>query len=101
VESTYGSIAPKAVAERDPKYKAGKANEELTKTAHDRMIASMFMEGAHFGFKPLLRDLENDCALGAVMHPETVGEALQVMTVHAKQPMHKAIVKKMQKKKSP
>jgi len=100
VESTYGSIAPKAVAERDPKYKAGKANEELTKTARDRMIASMFMEGAHFGFKPLLRDLENDYALGAAMYPETVNEALQVMTVYAEQPMYKAIMKKIWKKKA-
>jgi len=101
VESTCGSIALKAAAERDPKCKAGKANKELMKTACNRMIASMFVEGAHFGFEPLLQDLENDHALGAAMHPETVDEALQVMTVHAKQPMHKAIVKKMQKKKSP
>ena len=60
----------------------------------------MFVEGAHFGFKPLLRDLENDCALGAAMHPETVDEALQVMTVYAEQPMCEAIVKKMRKKKA-
>jgi hypothetical protein len=47
------------------------------------MIVVLFMEGADKGFKPLLRDLENACVLGAHKYPPTLAEALQVLMVYA------------------
>ena len=99
VELTYGSIAPRAVAEKDPKYKTGKTADDLTVAAREKMLASVFMDGANSGFKPLLRDLENDYALGAALYPATMNEALQVMTVYTDQPLYKNIVKKGARKR--
>jgi Zinc knuckle len=98
VETTYGSIAPTAVAEKDPKY-ASRTAGDLTKLAREQMVASMFMDGAHHGFKPLMRDLENDFALGSALYPGTMSETLQVMTVYAEQPLYKSIMKKTRKSK--
>jgi Zinc knuckle len=56
------------------------------------------MEGANKGFKPLLRDLENDYVLGANKYPALLVEALQVLMVYAEQPVYKLIMKKLKKK---
>jgi hypothetical protein len=60
------------------------------------MIVVLFMEGMNKGFKPLLRDLENDYVLGANKYPATLVEALQV--VYAEKPVYKSIMKKLRKK---
>ena len=50
------------------------------------------------GFGPLLRDLENDQALGALLHPEIIADALQVVMQHQEQPIHESITKNANKK---
>lgn len=97
IERAYGEISPVAVAEKDPKYNQGKA--KAISRERDRMLAYMFMQSGHKGFTPLLRDMENDYALGHGKFPETVEEALQVLTMYMEQPLYKIIMKKQKKEK--
>ena len=60
----------------------------------NKMMASLFMNGTNPGFKPLLRDLENDYSLGAALYPATLEEAFEVLQVFTEQPVYQAIVKK-------
>lgn len=89
-------IAPAAVAEKEPKCAAmsDAKKKELVGDQCNRMLATMFMDGAHWGFKPLLRDLESEFALGAALHPETIDDVLQVLAEYMQQPTCKAIMKK-------
>jgi len=58
------------------------------------MLAIAFVEGANKSFKPLLSDSEQDCSLGDDKHPETVEEALQVLSMHEQQTMKRFVKKK-------
>ena len=62
------------------------------------MLAVLFMEGAHGGFKTLLHDLEKDYALGAELYPDNMQEALQVLTEYTEQPRYKHFMKDSDKK---
>jgi hypothetical protein len=96
VERMYGDVIPGVIASKD----TGKEKKEVKElNAKNRMLAILFMEGGNRGFKPLLRDLENDFALGASLYPGTPAEALQVMLVYETSPIYKAITKKLRKKK--
>ena len=95
VERSYGEIVPSMVASKD---KGKKSKEEKTEMARDAFIAYAFMEQAHRGFKPLIRDLENDFALGAALYPQTLEEALQILTMYSEQPLYKSIMKKPKKR---
>jgi hypothetical protein len=55
--------------------------------AREKMIVNLFMDGANKGFKPLMRDLENDYVLGTNNYPATLAEALQVLMVYLEQPV--------------
>ena len=96
IERVYGMIAPNAVAEKDPKYnkKTDEKKKEQVEQERSKMLAIMFMERAHRGFKPMLGDLARDYALGAALYPETVADALQVLNEYTEQPRYKAIMKK-------
>ena len=86
VERIYGEIKPLELAKKDSKFTV---NGEKNK-----MMASLFMNGANPGFKPLLRDLANDYSLGAALYPATLEEAFEVLQVFTEQPVYQAIVKK-------
>ena len=66
----------------------------MNERERQKVLACLLMEGAHRGFAPLLRDLENDYALGHDKYPETLEEALQVLSLYAERPLYKAIMKK-------
>jgi hypothetical protein len=93
----YGKIIPSVMVDNDKS--KDKADEKRLR-AKEKMTVVLFMEGASKGFKPLIRDFENDHVLGSNEYPETIAEALQVMMVFADQPVYKAIMKKMKKKRS-
>jgi hypothetical protein len=57
------------------------------------MIVILFMDGANKGFKPMMRDLENDYVLGTNKYPVTLSEALQVLMVYLEQPVYKKIMR--------
>ena len=63
------------------------------------MIATIFMNGAHAGFKPLLNDLKSEYALGADKYPKTIEDALQVLTQYTEQQLYKAIKNRSRKKR--
>ena len=80
VERTYGDITPVKTAEKNPGYNKGK--QQTIDSERDKMLAYRFMDGANQGFVPLLRDMENDYLLGHAKFPETIEEALQVLTLY-------------------
>jgi hypothetical protein len=96
-EQVYGPIAPTAVAALREDKGMSKAAKE--KEARERMLAVMFMDGGNKGFKHVLRDLENDYALGAALYPAAVEEAFQVMKVYEEQPLYKSIMKNARSEK--
>ena len=56
-----------------------------------RMLAFMFMDGANKKlYGSVVRGLESDHALGAVLYPDTVEDALQVLTLHSEHGLRKA-----------
>ena len=89
VERTYGKIAPDGIAQREGK----EFLEDPVATmsiARSRMLAVMFMDGANKKlFGSLMRSLESDFVLGAGMYPETVEDALQVLTLHGEHGLQK------------
>jgi len=93
VERFYGPIVPSVLAEKEK----GKKDEKDAK-AREQVLAILFMEGAVKGFKPMLRNLERDYSLGASMYPVTVDEALKALKMEERQPVYKAIMKKLKKK---
>jgi hypothetical protein len=97
VERLYGTITPSVVAEKDKTAK--RLDEVKASKAREKMLVVLLMEGANKGFRPLLRDLESDHALGANMYTATLVDVLQVMMVHEAQLAHKLIMKKLSKEK--
>ena len=81
LELSYGAIAPVAVAEKDPEYSKGKA--KAIEKQKKKMLAYTFIDGANRNYKPMLRDLDNDYALGNDKYPADVEEALEVLTAYA------------------
>ena len=80
VERIYGEIKPSELAKKDAKFTVdGEKN---------KMMASLFMEGANPGFKPLLQDLTNDYSLGAALYPATLEEAFEVLQVFTEQSVY-------------
>lgn len=80
-ETTYGKIEPVKVAEQDTKY--AKSKTKVMEQERNKMLAFLFMDGANrqqYGF--LLRDLGKDHALGTNQYPETVEDALQVLSLY-------------------
>ena len=96
MEGLFGGVAPTAVAKKEKGRKMTDA-EKVSK-AREQVLAVLFMEGGVKGFRPLLRDLENDQALGASLYPETIADALQVMMRYQEQPIYKSIMKNVNKK---
>jgi Zinc knuckle len=92
-EQMFGTIVPSVMVDAD---KSGAKVDEKRKKAREKMIVVLFMEGTNKGFKPLLRDLENDYVPNK--YPATLVEALQVLMVYAEQPVYKSIMKKLKKK---
>lgn len=93
----YGELIPGAIVLKD----GGKESKGVKEAnARNQLLASLFMEGGNRGFKPMLRDLESDFALGASLYPGTPAEALQVMMVYETNPIYKAIMRKLKKKKA-
>ena len=80
-ETTCGKIEPVKMAEQDPKRKANKS--KIIEQEKNKMLAFLFVDGANrqqCGF--LMRDLGEDHALGSNQHPETVEDALQVLSLY-------------------
>ena len=92
MEGLFGGVAPTAVAKKDK----GCKETDAEKVSKARGCA--FHGGGVKGFRPLLRHLENDQALGALLCPESNADALQVMMQHQEQPIHKSIMKNVNKK---
>jgi hypothetical protein len=90
-EQVFGTIVLSVMVDAD---KSGAKIDEKQQKA----IVVLFMEGVNKGFKPLLRDLENDYVLGANKYPAMLVETLQVLMVYAEQPVYKLIMKKLKKK---
>jgi hypothetical protein len=67
-ERMFETIVPSVMVDAD---KSGAKVDKKQKKAREKMTVVLFMEGANKGFKPLLRDLENDCVLGANKYPAT------------------------------
>jgi Zinc knuckle len=96
-ERMYGTIVPSVMVDGD---KSSAKIDDKRKKAREKMIVILFMDGANKGFKPLMRDLENDYVLGTNKYPATLAEALQVLMVYSEQPVYKAIMKKLKKRQS-
>lgn len=98
-ERAYGMLSPSAMTDascrlmdaeagdrirQDEPGKDGQeeARQEIsTKLPEERnkMLAYMFLEGSHDVYRRLLNDLKNDYALGKMMYPKTVEDALHVL----------------------
>jgi hypothetical protein len=89
VERSYGKVAPEEAAKKNEKeYK--KNPVATVDIERGRMLAFMFMDGANKKlYGSLVRGLENDHALGAVLYPDTVEDALQVLTLHSEHGLRK------------
>ena len=78
-------------------------HEDYAKAEKDRDVIVLLvkiktvMEGAQWGFAPLLRDLESDYALGQAKFPKTMEEVLQVMSMYTEHTLYKTIMKKITK----
>jgi hypothetical protein len=71
-----------AAAEKDSE--CDKEKKKTTEKVAAQMMACVFMRGAHHKMHgPLLKELDNDCTLGESKCPDTVEEALEIMTVHS------------------
>ena len=81
VERSYGPISPVAAAEKDSEYE--KSKKKTTEKVAAQMSACVFMRGADYKmYGPLLKELDNDYIFGDSKYPDTVEEALEVMTVY-------------------
>ena len=89
-------MPPTAVEKKDKGCKATDAKK--VSKAREQAFAVLFMEGGAKGFGLLLRDLENDQALGASLHPETVADALQVMMPCQEKPICESVMNNANKK---
>jgi hypothetical protein len=94
-EQMFGTIVLPVMVDAD---KSGAKIDKKQKNQEKKMIVVLFMEIANKGFKPLLRDLENDYVLGVNKYPATLVESWQVLMVYAEQPVYKSIMKKLKKK---
>ena len=83
VMQVYGEIKPVKLAEKDTNYDKGKA--AAIAREKNKMLAYAFMDGATKRYKPLLRALQQDYALGEDKYPRDIEEALQVLTEYASQ----------------
>ena len=76
VECNHATIQPTEIAEKNSLHKT--KPDEALKAKREKTIAALLVEGANNGFKPMMRDLANDFALGASMCPSTIEEATEV-----------------------
>jgi hypothetical protein len=72
-EQMFGTFVLSAMVDAD---KTGAKIDKKSKKAREKMIVVLFMEGTNKGFKPLLRDLENDYVLSANKYPVTSVDGL-------------------------
>jgi len=83
VELCYGPLKPEKLAEKEYKSNASQTRKEaILEEQREKMLACIFMRGTNKLLKTVLKDLENDFALGQAKYPATVEEALQVMTLY-------------------
>ena len=81
VERAYGAISPEAIAERTLGYARNKSG--TIKEVRGKFLTHIFMDGANKkAFRFLMRDLHNNYALGNDNYPDTVEDALQVLTLY-------------------
>ena len=92
VKTKFGSIVPSVVVGMDRR--KNKSMKEKESKAREQMLVVLFMEGGHKGFKPMLRELLNDYAMGTDNYPATIYDALQVMMVQQEGPVYQAIMKR-------
>jgi hypothetical protein len=69
----FGTIVLSVMVDSD---KSGAKIDKKQKKARGKMKVVLFMESTNKGFKPLLRDLENEYVLGANKYPAMLVEAL-------------------------
>jgi hypothetical protein len=81
VERSYGEIAPVRVSKKLPDYDKDKI--AAVAVGRSCMLAYLFMAGAKGVYSNLLVSLEDDFALGESKYPETVEDALQVLTLQS------------------
>ena len=80
VDRLYGPVAPVRIAEKDSQYQADK--EAVLKKEQEKMLAFMFMDGANKKiYGALMRKLHDDHSLGDAKFPDTIEEALQVLSM--------------------
>lgn len=78
-EAMFGDICPDGLIPDDKK-----KNDEAIRKEKEKFMAAMFMDGwdkKHFG--GLLRNMENDHALGVKLYPATVEDAFQILLLHS------------------
>jgi len=84
VESVYGPLNPMKIAKNNTGYASDK--EATVKLERDRLLACMFMDGANMKrYGRLMKDLADDYALGEAKYPESLEEALQVLSMYHKE----------------
>jgi len=84
VERTYGKTAPEEITKKDPECKRDK--KKALDGTRNKMLASMFVDSANKKYCGVpMRDIGDDFALGNGHYPETIEDALQVLSLHSDQ----------------
>ena len=79
MEQAHGRVTPVAIAEQNVKH--GSDPSGIEDDEQSKLLAFIFMDGADKNvFGPLMKDLNNDHALGNDVCPKTMEDALQVLT---------------------
>ena len=86
VDRVYGPVAPVRIAEKDSNYSADRTS--VLKKEQQKMLAFMFMDGAHKKlYGAFMKKLHDDHSLGDAKYPETVEEALRVLSLKTTEPV--------------
>ncbi len=81
-ENVYGELKPVVLAEKDPTYGSSVDQRKIVSSERGKVLAYVFMARAKKELKPLLHALDNDYALGDNKFPDSVEEALQVLSAY-------------------
>lgn len=81
-EKSYGRVNPVVIAEKSPRYSSDPSAVESDE--RNKLLAFLLMDRANQKvFGSLMRSLHSDFALGNGMYPETLQDAIHVLTTHA------------------
>jgi len=82
VEKSYGSVNPVVIAEKSPRYLSDQSAVESEE--RNKLLAFLLMDRADQKvFGSLMRSLHSDFALGNGKYPNSLEDAIHVLTTHA------------------